>query len=87
MTQLEQTIIANAKRELAVVLVYYGQKAAGTKAAKGEDAWLEYLGHYNSLNALLSLAHQAESGLSEEGTQALLDIEAQHTEAYRIMAS
>ncbi|WP_019405867.1 hypothetical protein [Stutzerimonas stutzeri] len=62
MTQLEQTIIANAKRELAVVLVYYGQKAAGIKAAKGEDAWLEYLGHYNSLTRYCRLPTRLNQG-------------------------
>ncbi len=43
MTQLEQTIISNAKQELAAVLHYYGQKAAGHASAKGDEAWLGYL--------------------------------------------
>lgn len=85
MTQLEQTIISNAKLELANVLFYYGQKAAGIATANGDEAWLEYLGHYNSMNALLALAHQANTGLSAEGVAALLSIEREHAEAYRVM--
>lgn len=87
MTKLEQTIIANARRELATVLVYYGQKAAGNAAAQGDEAWVEYHGHFNALNALLTLAHLADSGLSEEGTKALLAIEAEHAEVFRLTTS
>lgn len=85
MTQLEQTIISNARMDLAAVLVYYGQKAAGIGAAQGEDAWLDYLGRYNAMNALLMLAHQADSGMTDECVQALLAIENEHAAAYRVM--
>lgn len=83
MTQLEQTLIANARRELSAVLFYYQQKEAGITAAKADEAWVEYLGHFNAMNALLALAHQADTGLSEEGVQALLAIEEQHAAKYR----
>jgi len=80
--QLEQTIVNCAERELAVVQAYYARKASG---ATDDEAWLDYLAHFNGLNAYLVLAHQSEAGLSEECSRALLDIEARHAAAYRAL--
>lgn len=83
MTQLEKTIIGNARLELAEVLAYYREKATGSTGDCSEEQWLDYLGHYNALHALLMLAHQTNSGVSAEGMEALLKIEAEHAAAYR----
>lgn len=81
MTELEQTIVANAQQELAAVLVFYRDKAAGIAEEDFNDAWLTFLGHFHAMNALTQIAHQAESGLSEESRKALLQVVADHSAA------
>lgn len=83
MTKLEQTIVDNARRELDAVLRYYRKKGENTSEADFDDAWREYLGHFNTMNAFLMLAHQADSGLSADGIQALLRLEGEHAAAHR----
>lgn len=84
MTQLENTITANARRELAAVLSYYREKTTGSSSeGAGDEAWLDYLGHYHAMNGLLMLAHQVDSGMSSECVAALLQIEAEHAAAYQ----
>ncbi|KSQ21746.1 hypothetical protein APB26_32715 [Pseudomonas aeruginosa] len=83
MTKLEQTIVDNARRELSAVLNFYRKKAENTADADFDDAWREYLGHFNAMNAFLMLAHQNDSGLSSDGIQALLRIEDEHAAAHR----
>jgi len=86
MTHLEQTIIANARIELEAVLAYYRDKDALSPADAAEDAWRDYHGRYNAMHAFLMLAHQANSGMSAEGVEALKEIEAEHALAYRSMS-
>jgi hypothetical protein len=83
MQQLEKSIIANARLELASVLEYYRVKTTGTTSEDFDEAWRDYLGHYHAMNAFLMLAHQTNSGVSAEGVEALLKIEAEHAAAYR----
>ncbi|HCE8129467.1 TPA: hypothetical protein NHR53_006059 [Pseudomonas aeruginosa] len=83
LTKLEQTIVDNARRELDAVLSFYRKKAENTTDVDFDDAWREYLGHFNTMNAFLMLAHQANSGLSAEGTQALQRLEDEHAAAHR----
>ena len=80
MIQLEQTIIANARQETAAALSFYKSKQNGQATADDAD---DYLGHYHALNALLTLAHQVNSGMSAEAVQALLVIEGESTAAFR----
>ncbi|HGO9799619.1 TPA: hypothetical protein ACLEB8_004807 [Pseudomonas aeruginosa] len=83
MRQLEQTILENARRELDAVLTYYRKKSEGTNVEEFDEAWRDYLGHFNTMNAYLMLAHQAKSGLSAEGVQALIRLEDEHAAAHR----
>lgn len=83
MTQLEQTIIANARRELVAVLSFYKSKQNG-QATAYDDA--DYLVHFHSLNALLMLAHQVNSGMSAGAIQALIEIEEEHAAAFRAIS-
>ncbi|WP_181105299.1 hypothetical protein [Stutzerimonas stutzeri] len=87
MTQLEQTIIANARQDLAAVLDYYQATPSKDAETDGDNAWLEYLCRYNAMNALLMLAHQHNSGLSPVGIQTLLEIEEEHAAAFRASKS
>ena len=87
MTGLEQTIIENAKQELAAVLVFYREKTIGIPAEHFDEAWQRYLGHFHGMNALIAIAHQARSGLSIEARDALLKIEHDHLTAYRALAN
>ena len=86
MTNLEQTIIENAQQELAAVLNFYRNKASGMTTEGFDDAWRDYLGHYHAMNALIAIAHQAHSGLSQEAILALRKIEDEHGTAYRAIA-
>ena len=83
MTELEQTIVANAQRELAAVLTFYRDKTSGISEEDFDDAWQTYLSHFHGMNALIAIALQANSGLSEEGRKALLKVEADHLAAYQ----
>lgn len=83
MTRLETTIVDNARRELDAVLRFYRKKAENTIEADFDDAWREYLGHFNTMSAFLMLAHQPDSGLSAEGVEALLRLEDEHAAAHR----
>lgn len=83
MTQLEQSIIANARRELVAVLSFYKSKQNG-QATAYDDA--DYLVHFHSLNALLMLAHQVNSGMSAVAIQALIEIEEEHAAAFRAIS-
>lgn len=87
MTKLEQTIVDNARRELDAVLSFYCKKAENTNDVDFDDAWREYLGHFNTMNAFLMLAHQTDSGLSTESIQALLRLEDEHATAHRAMVN
>lgn len=73
MTQLEDTLIAIARDQLASIRRFYAAKTQGK--ATNEDYELFRENHV-SLTTLLQLAHMASSGLSEAGVKALQDIEA-----------
>lgn len=84
LTQLEQTIIGNARFELEAVMRFFRRKAEpGTTAEAFDEVWREYLGHLQALNAYTGLSHQANSGLSEEGSRLLREIEADYVAAYQ----
>lgn len=87
MTELEQTVIELAQQELATVQVFYRNKANGIPPEGFDAAWQAYLSHFHGMNALIAIAHQAHSGLSEEGRKALLTVEADHLTAYRALAN
>lgn len=86
MTELEQTIIDNTQQELALVLAFYRNRASGMTAEAFDAAWRDYLGHFHAMNALIAIAHQAHSGLSEEAVKSLCKIEDEHINAYRALA-
>jgi len=87
MNQLEQTIVANARAELASLLhLYESRKAKGQNRETAEEVD-EQQGHFHALYALLVFGHQANSGMSEEGMQALRKIEAEHAAALRTLGS
>lgn len=71
MTQLEQTIIAEAKIRQASIHAFE-KLMAGT--ATLEEAQ-EYERDWGALYALLGFAHMVNSGLSEEAANALREIE------------
>lgn len=87
MTELEQTIIDLAQHELAAVLAFYRNKSDGIPPEGLDAAWQGYLGHFHGMNALIAIAHQAHSGLSEDGRKALLKVESDHLTAYRALAN
>ncbi|SED31929.1 hypothetical protein SAMN05216178_6765 [Pseudomonas saponiphila] len=87
MTELEQTIIESAQKELVAVLAFYKEKASGIAAQDFDEAWQSYLGHFHGMNALVAIAHQAHSGLSPEARTVLLKIEEEHGTAYRALAN
>ena len=87
MNQLEQTIVANAHAELASLLHFYQNRKAKAQDSETTEAVDEHLGHYYALNALLVFGHQANSGMSEEGMQALRMIEEEHAAALRKLGS
>lgn len=87
MTELEQTIIEIAQQELSAVLVFYRCKANGIPPEEFDAAWQGYLSHFHGMNALIAIAHQAHSCLSEEGRKALLKVETDHLTAYRALTN
>lgn len=83
MNKLEQTIVENARDELAALLCFYQNRKAESQDSKNIEDVSEQLGHFYALHALLALGHQADSGISEEGRQELLRVENEHAEALR----
>lgn len=80
MTQLEQTLIANARQEHEQAAVYYQKYKAGKASGFDYD---EYLTHYHALAALVSLAHAKDNGLSLDAARQLREIEDEHAAVYR----
>lgn len=83
MNQLEKTIVANARAELAAVLNFYKDRKAQAQENETTEEVDEHIGHFHALQTLLVFGHQANSGMSEEGMQALREIEGEHTAALR----
>lgn len=79
-TLLEKTIISNARQLQSALAAYYPRQRAG---ATSEDDETEYLSNHHQMTALLILAHQAESGMSEEAVQQLMAIEHEDAAALR----
>ena len=75
MNQLEKTIVANARAELAAVLNFYKDRKAKAQDNETQEEVDERIGHFHALHALLVFGHQANSGMSEEGMHALRAIE------------
>lgn len=78
-TKLERTLIENARHAQEQSAEFYRLKNDG-KAT--EDNYYEYQKHFHALTVLLTLAHQHDSGLSQEATQQLLEIEDAEAAAY-----
>ncbi|KGG87702.1 hypothetical protein P245_19820 [Comamonas thiooxydans] len=87
MNQLEQTIVANARTALASLLHFYQNRKAKGQGNETTEEVDEHIGHFYTLHALLVFGHQANSGMSEEGMQALREIEDEHAAALRKMLS
>lgn len=83
MNQLEKTIVANARAELAAVLNFYKDRRAQAQDNETTEEVDEHIGHFHTLYALLVFGHQSNSGMSEEGMQALREIEGEHAAALR----
>lgn len=79
MNQLEKTIIKSAKHEIKSVLGFYDRLSDGFFTT--DELFEDYHTHHEALITLLALAHQANSGMSEEAVSALLAIEEKHTAA------
>lgn len=87
MNQLEQTIVANARTALASLLHFYQNRKAKGQGNETTEEVDEHIGHFYTLHALLVFGHQANSGMSEEGMQALREIEDEHAAALRKLGS
>jgi len=87
MNQLEKTIVANARAELAAVLNFYKDRKAQAQDNETTEEVDEHIGHFHALQTLLVFGHQANSGMSEEGMQALREIEGEHAAALRTLGS
>ena len=87
MNQLEKTIVANARAELVSLLHFYENRKAEAQDRETTEEVDEHMGNFYALNALLVFGHQANSGMSEEGAQALRLIESEHAAAISKLGS
>lgn len=82
MNLLETSLINLARDRLTAVLDFYASRQAGT--ATKEDDW-DFMANSGALTALLELGHFS-SGMTADGAQVLLKIEAEHAAAVRLYA-
>lgn len=87
LNQLEQTIVANARTELASLRFIYQHRKAKYQNGEFIHDVDKHFGHCYGLNALLVLAHQVNSGMSEEGVRVLRQIEGEHATLLRELGS
>lgn len=79
MIHLEQTIIACALDHLRAVKAFYRENETGTTG----DAQIDYQRDHTALYALLELGHLRDSGMSPEGSAALLAVEEDAATSFR----
>lgn len=80
MNKLESTVVELARRHFASIQSFYNAQGAGRVDDENENS---FIGDHGALTALLELGHLSDSGMSLEGVNALLEIEAEHAALVR----
>lgn len=78
MSPLESLIVAEAQGYLTLVVMHYLMVREGTVDEHDQPEFEKAKG---GLMSLVALAHRADSGMSEEAVQALLEIERKEASA------